>query len=216
MPRWPAASAASRSAGIDQEQRGSPARSGNSRTKCRLARSAARPAARCRAARRRSGGRAAGRVPVSIVMVSPTTACSTYCSDVASATTGTAPSANGRSQQQPGIRAFGVRVRPSTRRSVNRPLSMKPGSGATIVGFVGRYRFRQLASSPGRTRKRVKMRAAMLRRVRTPSASRPPGSLGLCTQRHLRLREQGVAAGAGLRIVVRLPAARAGTRRRTR
>ena len=99
--------------------------------------------------------RADDRAPMSIENVSPTATCNTYCSDVASPTTGTAPSSNVRRSSSQGF-ARSASDSAIDAANVKRPASMNPGSGAMIVGFVGRYRFRQLASSPGRTRKRVK------------------------------------------------------------
>ena len=57
---------------------------------------------------------------------------------------------------------------------------MNPFSGATMVGAVGLYRFKQLASSPGRTRKRVKPTRSKAE-DETISASRPAGSSGSWT-----------------------------------
>ena len=75
--------------------------------------------------------------PVSIVMVSPTAVCRTYCSDVASATTGIEPSGNSRRRSSHGF-ARSTSVSALDAAKVKRPLSMNPGSGATIVGLVGR------------------------------------------------------------------------------
>ena len=75
--------------------------------------------------------------PVSIDMVSPTEVCSTYCSDVASATTGIEPSGNARRSSSHGF-ARSASVSALDAANVKRPLSMKPLSGATIVGLVGR------------------------------------------------------------------------------
>ena len=109
--------------------------------------------------------------------VSPTAACSTYCNEVASAMTGTSPPGKGRLRSTQGF-ARSASLSASDAANVKRPLSMKPGSGATIVGAVGRYRFRQLASSPGRRRKRVK-RMRENSGALTTRASRPAASFGL-------------------------------------
>ena len=55
-------------------------------------------------------------------------------------------------EQQPRIRALRRRSRPPTPGTRKRPSARKLSRGATIRGLVGWYRFRQLASSPGRTR----------------------------------------------------------------
>jgi hypothetical protein len=64
-------------------------------------------------------------------------ACSTYWSDVASAIAGTLPSWNVRRSSSHG---FARSASDSAIEAANpkRLLSMKPASGATIVGFVGR------------------------------------------------------------------------------
>jgi hypothetical protein len=74
---------------------------------------------------------------VSIANVSPTATCSTYCIDVASATTGIAPSENSRLSRSHGF-ARSASDSAIERANVKRLLSMKPASGAMIVGLVGR------------------------------------------------------------------------------
>ena len=99
--------------------------------------SPAPPAARCRAARRRNAASPALRAPVSIVIVSPTAACRTYCSDVASAITGTVPSEDGRRSSSQGL-ARSCSVSASEAAKVKRRSSRNESSGATIVGLPGR------------------------------------------------------------------------------
>ena len=75
--------------------------------------------------------------PVSTANVSPMAACSTYCSDVASATTGTAPSSNVRRSSSQGL-ARSASVAAIDAANAKRFSSMKLASGAAIVGLVGR------------------------------------------------------------------------------
>ena len=85
--------------------------------------------------------------------------------------------------------------------------SMKPCSGAINVGLAGRYRFRQLASSPGLMRKRMKRTSAELRsRVQLqifPSA----WLVRVVDDRHFRASDQRKPAGPGFRIVRQLATA---------
>ena len=87
---------------------------------------------------------------------------------------------------------------------------MKPLSGATIVGLVGRYRFKQLASSPGLRRKRVNVTRSNSG-AWTMSASRPAGSFGIVQERQFRGGDQRIAPGSGGTIASDLPAALSGT-----
>ena len=189
-----------------------PAAAETARTKCSSRHRRARPAARCRAARRRTGGRAAPAPPVSIDMVSPTEACSTYCSDVASATTGIEPSANARRSSSHGfarsasVSAHRRREREAAaldeaalRRDDRRDWSVDTGSGSS----------RRL---PARTRKRVNVTAPSSGDC-IISASRPAASFGLCSSGTSDSREEHVAAGAGLADPASTRRRRAGTRR---
>ena len=138
---------------------------------------------------------------------SPSAAWKTYCSDVASTIAGTAPSSNRRLSRRHGLARSASVASASVAAKVKRPpRATKAGDGAAMRGLSGRYRLRQLLSSPGRTRNRSNVTPASVGARSGESRPYCDAALGggrVEHQRRHRLRHQRVAAGAGRRVVGR-------------
>ena len=127
-----------------------------------------RPGTGCRAASPRSAGATERRAAVDLTCRRPARWCRTYWSEFASAMAGTAPSSGRRSSSSHGF-ARSASVAASDAAKAKPSLAHEDAGTPSRRGRCGRYRLRQLASSPGSRRKRVNATPGA-----PPSAGRAP------------------------------------------